>query len=94
MAIVENQNGKFYIPDEIANDPTKTVAEITANAVPYELYLAQQIVGTLTQELNELNEQPDEISVPNPEKERIPELQQELEQAQEALQTVQSKYND
>ena len=92
MAIVENQNGKFYIPDEIANDPTKTVAEITASAIPYDLWQAQQNVENLQRELQELEAQPDEISVPNPEKDRIPDVQAQLEQAQGILENVVDKY--
>lgn len=92
MTIVENQNGKFFIPGEIANDPNKTVAEIQANAIPYDLYLAQQRVEDIQNELQELQDAPDEISVPNPEKERTPDVEQQLNEAQATLKNLMSKY--
>jgi len=60
MAIVENQNGKFYIPDEIANDPTKTVAEIQENAIPWDEYVREQQREVIQQQLDELGMPTDE----------------------------------
>ena len=85
MTKVTNDNGTFYIPDEIANDPTKTVAELLENATPWELHTAQERVAQLQAELDELNAMPDEVLVPNEAKMKIPEVEQELTQAQEAL---------
>jgi len=85
MTKVTNENGTFYIPDEITNDDTKTVAELNAVAIPYGLYLLQEQKARLEQDLENLNNQPDEVLVPNQEKERIPEIEQEIERLQEKI---------
>lgn len=34
MAFITNENGEFYVPDELASDPTKSVADLLQVAIP------------------------------------------------------------
>jgi len=78
---VTNQNGTFFIPDDIAGDPTKTVEELLTVAIPWEKYETQQKVLTLQTQIQDLKDAPDEILIPNPAKEEIPQLEIELQEA-------------
>ena len=94
MTIVENSDGKFYIPDKIANDHNKTVKELKENAIPFELWEAQENVKTIQAELDRLNALPDEILVPNEEKSKIHNTEARLLAAQTTLDNLIGKYEN
>lgn len=49
--IIDNQWQKFYVPDEIGNDQTLTVADVFNSAIVYSLYLLQEELKNKQEEL-------------------------------------------
>jgi hypothetical protein len=47
MIIVENADGKFYIPEEIASNPEATVKELSEAAIPFEEYEKNEKIKSL-----------------------------------------------
>jgi len=84
--IIENQWEKFYVPDNIWNDRTLSVADVFASAIPYSDYIEQENldknkkrIAEINSELLDLEKEPDEILVPNDAKiGRMMELEEEL----------------
>lgn len=77
---IENNGKWFYVPDDIGNDMTKTVAEVFSSATPWDEYELNTKITELENEISELENQPDEVLVPNEEKLRIPSLEEELKE--------------
>ena len=65
MTKVENQNGVWYVPDKIANDPTKSVADILKYAIPWDEYekktLIPQRIKEIKEQLKALEKEPDMV---------------------------------
>jgi hypothetical protein len=83
--IIENLWNKFYVPDEIWNDTSLSVADVFASAIPYNLYLKQIELSSLQKELQSLQDEPDEILVPNDNKNNIPEIEDKIEQIEKEI---------
>ena len=73
--IVENKGEKYYVPDEIGNDKSKSVAEIFQAAIPYQQYLLSinkekylSKLSDIKEQIIELEKEPDEIMIPNDDK--------------------------
>ncbi len=77
--IIEKDWQKYWLPDDLATNPNLTVQDLMAELIPYDLYVLQQEANTLQNQIAEIEAAPDYIQVPNPEKDRLPELQQQLD---------------
>jgi len=65
--IIENENGKFWLDDSLDID-TMTGLEMKQSLIPYQMYADNKERTELEEELVQLNEQPDEICIPNDDK--------------------------
>ena len=83
--IIENQNWKFWVDDNIMNNPDLTLQQIQAQSIPYDLYLLQQELKQKQQEYNEIEAEPDMIEIPNEKKLELPWLQAEIEDLQNKI---------
>jgi len=83
--IIENQWKKFYVPDEIGNDTSLSVADVFASAIPYELYLKQTELDWVVKEIERIEAEPDEITIPNENKDRLPDLEEEKEKLENEI---------
>lgn len=84
-------NEQFYVPDEIGTDKSKSVKEIYDVAIPLDIYKKQQELKKLKDDLNFWMNQPDEIIIPNTEKENnIILLNNKIEIVEEELSKIAS----
>lgn len=83
--IINNLWVEYFVPDEVWNDKTKTVAEVFASAIPLHIHNQMIKVKELEEKLSDLESQDDEILVPNEEKSNIPFLQEELVKQKDIL---------
>ena len=72
---ITNQWVQFYVPDEIGNNQTKTVADIFASAIPLALHNLQVELEEKQTELEWLDNIPDEELIQYA-KDNMPELQE------------------
>ena len=83
--IIENLWKKFYVPDEIGNDTNLSVSDVFAAAIPYGLYLKQTELDWVIKEIEKIEAEPDEIIIPNENKDKIPNLEEEKEKLENEI---------
>jgi len=61
-------NDKFFVPDVIGTDKTKSIQDVYDNAIPLNIHNTQQLIIEIQNDIISWEEQPDEITTPNVEK--------------------------
>jgi len=89
MAIVQLPTGTFYIPDEIAGNPSNTVADLQESAIPIALHNLQNAVKELKERKVELEEAftPENIQAYIEENHPLYEQKRELLQSKQDIQS-------
>jgi len=90
--IIDNKWVKYYVPDDIGNNKNLSVAQVFEAAIPYDLYLVKTEIQNKQEELDNIKAEPDMIEVPNPIKEQIPTIEQELQELNNDLNKLKEKY--
>ena len=92
--LIKLEERQYWVPDELANDPNTTVAQIRQAAIPYDLWQAMDEVKRLQAALADAEAMPEYIKTVNQERaEIINQTQAALEKARLKLSQLQKFYN-